>query len=235
MRSYIFTDWERGVIESYLLKSFQSNGFSVLKSRIYDNFPSLIQDIIHINTMIEKLSHEAPPGISEARDEMINWMLDYLSSIAEKIPSVDVEESLELKEKFDMEHRILLQAFNSAGSALLVIDVEGRILAVNKAFQWLFDIRKGNIIGRNLDSIFNLRITRIFRYIREKITEEGRVRDIFYVKEGTALGPRWLDISAIQLMNNGNHIATSVTLRDITDRRQLEERIKILVEQLHER
>ena len=114
----------------------------------------------------------------------------------------------------------------SADDAILSVDPHGRIATWNAAAETMYGRRTRDVVGSRLDDLFEAERAADVPHLLEAVVVGGhveRLETIHQLGDGSAVHV-WLTMSPIQDAE-GAPIGASVIVRDITDRKRLEEEL----------
>ena len=139
-----------------------------------------------------------------------------------------IEELRERLETLTRERRHLRSVLANAGDAVITTDLEGKIIDWNPGAKKLFGYSASDVIGQPASMLYRHKSTprRLMTQLSE--TREGIVRKDVRVllKSGEK---RWIGLSLSWLRNKrGETVGTIGVSKDVTDRRELEERLRQL-------
>jgi len=137
----------------------------------------------------------------------------------------------------DLDINILAATFNAVADAVIAIDVNAHITRINSAAERLTGWKKAEVIGRPVDEIFNIIqlktrqpvITRVLETLAQGITT--------HLPKGSLLvshasSEYIIEATCTPIININNQIIGAVIIfRDITERKKVEQDLKIRTEQ----
>jgi PAS domain S-box-containing protein len=221
MRSYILTDWDRERIRRFLEEDEALDGFAVLKTRLWDNIPTLFEDMRLLMMLQEKIGEAAPSPINLLVEDMKLWIIERFKS---QIPDVATEVFDKLKAQQTLRNWLLSVACEHSIEGVVITDMNRRILYVNNSFCRMAGKSKNQLIG----DTFHLRDN-----VRESIIKGGNHEEIFFTLDFGR--PMWIYFEANILHNEKKEpVAIAMFALDVTGRRRLEDRLEEVITQLKE-
>lgn len=219
MRSYILTDWDRERVRRFLEHGEALDGFSVLKNRLWDNIPTLFEDMRLLVRLQEKIGEDAPGPINLLVEDMKLWMVERFKN---QIPEVASEVYNKLKEQQTLRNWLLSVACEKSIEGVVITDMNQKILFVNNSFCRMAGKSKNQLIG----DTFHLR-----EKVRESIIGEGYYEEVFFTRDFGR--PMWIYVEANVLHNERNEsVAIAIFALDVTGRKRLEDRLEEVITQL---
>jgi PAS domain S-box-containing protein len=143
--------------------------------------------------------------------------------------AVAINTDITRQKKGDAELRYQLDLMNgimrSVSEAIFLLDREGQVTFANPAAEWMFGWRESELQGQLLHDVIH--------HSSEQICPSGDVftretflhdqEDIFYRRDGHSIS---VTCSKSALVENGKTIGAVLVVRDITDRKLAEERLR---------
>jgi two-component system cell cycle sensor histidine kinase/response regulator CckA len=188
----------------------------------------------------DRLENRQVPSFYEfrllRRDETIRWVevssarIEYGGRPAIQASLVDITERKTAEAELFIEKAYLQELFENAPEAIVLVDNDSRVLKLNSEFTRTFGFTIEEIRGRCIDDI----IAPPDRYeeageITKRIKEGERVyvETVRRHKNGT---PIEVSVVGTPIVVNGEQVAVYGIFRDITERKRMEEKYRILVE-----
>lgn len=219
MRSYILTDWDRERVRKFLEEGEALDGFSVLKTRFWDNTPTLLEDIRLLVKLYQKIGQDAPSQINLLTEDMRLWIIEQFK---QEIPQIASEVYDKLKEHQSLRNWLLSVACDHSIEGIVITDLSMKILFVNGSFCRIVGKSKNFFIGNT----FQIR-----EQVRKSIIEDGYYEDIVFTRDYGK--PKWVYYEARLLHNeNKEPVAIAIFGIDVTRRKRLEDRLEEVVNQL---
>ena len=225
MRGYIFTEWERKRITQYLNTGTIPDGFPIIKMRILENLPNLIQDIKLGIGLWAKLQNEASVELRDFALESHLWFLKHLKDTNSEIPDIVIDD---VRRELVSRNIIFETAIENAYCGILIINPHHEIIYANNAISEITGRNKNEMIGKSSDIFFSNREGYI-EWMRTKLNEEGKIKHTVYTEQKPG---KWLEIEAAKIIQGDEHVATVACVRDVSDRKNLELQVKELIDQL---
>jgi len=225
MRSYIFTEWERKRIIQYLNTGTTPDGFPIIKMRMLENIPKLIQDIKLGFEFWTTLQNDASVELRDFALESHLWYLEHLKETNSKISAVVIDD---VRRELMSRNIIFETAIENAYCGILIINPHHEIIYANNAMTEIAGRSKNEMIGKSSDIFFSNREGYI-EWIRTKLDEEGKIKQTTYTEQ---IPGKWLEIEAAKIIRGDEHVATVACVRDVSDRKNLELQVKELIDQL---
>ncbi len=162
----------------------------------------------------------------EAYSEREQHILEFVSSqVALAISRKQAEEALRQHEQ---EYQTLV---DNSPDAITRFDLEGRFQYVNPAQAELMGLPPKEIIGKNIRDLFepdDIKIGNLFDQQVKKIIEDPREQFIEF-QTLTSQGLRWVQSREVpEFANDGSIESVLVVTRDITERKQMEEKLRYM-------
>ena len=221
MRSYILTDWDRERIRRFLEDGEALDGFAVLKTRLWDNIPTLFEDMRLLMMLQEKIGEDAPGPINLLVEDMKLWIIERFKS---QIPDVASEVFDKLKEQRTLRNWLLSVACDHSIEGVVITDLNQKVLFVNNSFCRMAGKSRNHFIGNT----FQLR-----EKVSKRIMEDGYYEDVVFTHDFGK--PKWLYYEARLLQNEKKEpVAIAIFGIDVTGRRRLEDRLEEVITQLKE-
>ena len=168
--------------------------------------------------------HANVKGRNLLKNPVVNGIVVNFYNITELI-----EKERALKEKEEM----LRALFNATHDLILLIKTDGTILEYNEAMEKALGIKREEAIGK---SIYD------YKYLLDKKTFERRIgylKDVVETKKPVhfidSRRGRWFDNTYYPILNeNGEVVQIAAFAKDITDLKEMEERLKQVIENANE-
>ena len=151
----------------------------------------------------------------------------------------DITETIQAKEALRASQERLAGILNSAKDGVISIDEDQCITLFNQGAERIFGYQAGDVIGQPLDILLPPDVARSHRESIRAFSKSsspprymGVYREVMGRRKDGTTFPAEATIS--KLVQN-DHITCTVILRDITDRRQAEEELRRLNEELEQR
>ena len=156
----------------------------------------------------------------------------YKGTRAFQIVIRDISDRLKIKEELITEKERLSVTLRSISDGMIALDINSRVVLINKIAEKLTGWRQEDAIGKKLDEIFKIIDEKTKKYYKrpvEKVLQEGIIikpstNNILISKDGKQ---RNLIISAAPIRDKGNNVVgTVLVFRDITKERKMEEELQ---------
>lgn len=224
MRGYIFTEWEREKITEFLNNGAIPDGLPTIKTRMLKKLPQITEDI---KLGLEFWSAVQNEASTELRDIAINshiWFLEHLKETSSEMPDMIIDS---VERELISRNMIFEAAIENAYCGIIIFNPENEILYVNKAMTEIAGRTKNQMIGKTSD-IFLQAKEGYVEWIRRRLAEEGRFKHTVYVENYD----KWVDIEATTITQKDKHVATVACVRNVSVRKNLEQQVKELIDQL---
>ncbi len=128
--------------------------------------------------------------------------------------------------------RDLRKTFDAISDAVYLVDLDHRIIECNQALVEMLGVPRGEIIGARCYELMHRSSKPILACLGERVTYTHR-RETW---EAPGLDGRWQQVDVDPLVDDNNKVVGSVhVLRDITDRRRIDEALRAAQEDLKKR
>jgi PAS domain S-box-containing protein len=224
MRSYIFTEWERERITKFLDRGTMPDGFPIIKTRMLKNLPKLTEDIKLGLEFWSAVQNEAPIELRDFARASHIWFLEHLKETSIEIPEIILDD---VKRELLSKNMIFEAAIENAYCGIIIMNPDHEIIYVNKAMIEIAGTSKKQMIGIASHLVLQAKEDYI-KWARRQLAAEGRFKHTMYIEEYD----KWLEIEATTIMQQGKHVATIACVRNITMRKNLEQQVKELLDQL---
>jgi two-component system, cell cycle sensor histidine kinase and response regulator CckA len=157
----------------------------------------------------------------------ISISLEELNVLVEELQQQN-EELIATRQQVDAERQRYLDLFNFAPDGYLVTSVDGVIQEVNYVAAQLLNVRHSYLIGKPLTVFVHPQERQNFRKLMLQLQQEGQIRHSelhIYHNEGSTDFPAEVT-AAIECDRTGKVIGLRWLLRDISDRKQAERKIR---------
>jgi len=140
----------------------------------------------------------------------------------------DITHIKQLQDKASAQERFLLAITTNSADAIVGLDAEDVVTFWNNGAEKIFGYRAEEIVGKPFEILLppDLREKREMEYIRRHIEERGYLRNyqtIHLAKDGRSVP---VEVTRTALRDEaGRYVGSSAILRDITERKQLEEQL----------
>lgn len=224
MRSYIFTEWERERITEFLDHGTISEGFPTIKTRMLQNLPKITKDFKLGLEFWSAVQNEASTELREFALSSHLWYLEHLKETSSEIPDNIVDDvKLELISKI----MIFQAALENAYCGIMILNPDNTIIYVNRAMSEIAGRSKNEMIGKT-PGIFLQAKEGYIEWLTKQVIEKGRFKHTVY----TEVYDKWVEIEAATIMQEAKHVASVACVRDVTVRKNLEQHVKELLDQL---
>lgn len=110
--------------------------------------------------------------------------------------------------------------FESSPEGVVLLDLDGKILDINRAALSLQELSREKVVGRSFTDLSWIHEEDLARYIeRFRRRVEGEVAPPVEIRVRTPKGDRWQEVFPALLEKDGDIRAIQVILRDVTERR----------------
>ena len=225
MRSYIFTEWERERITEFLNHGTLPDGFPVIKTRMLKNLPKITEDFKLGFEFWSAVQNEASTELRDFALDSHIWYLEHLKEISSEIPDIIIED---VKRELLSKNMLFQAAIENAYCGIIISNPDHKIIYVNKAMTEITGRSKNQMIGKSSD-IFFPENEGYVEWVRKHLVEEGIFKHTVYIGEPTG---KWIEIEATGIKQEGELVATVAWVRDVTVRKNLEQQVKELIDQL---
>jgi PAS domain S-box-containing protein len=227
MRNYVLTDKERKILQSWIRDGDEQPGYHTLKTRIIHNFFALSEDVKLITNYIIKIEDSLTADSRLKTSNIKTWILEYLSLAApDNIPQVK-----EISEHLDNYSMLLASAMENSPEAVIIFDANFSVIYVNDAFLDLTGWLRESIMDKLTTDFYNG-----FTYdaIVAKLKAEGCLKGEVPFRFGGPGGePRWIEFTASAVKRDDVAVAYVSFIRDVSDRKALENELVNLVKKLN--
>ncbi|MFX0164968.1 MAG: PAS domain S-box protein [Candidatus Hodarchaeota archaeon] len=164
--------------------------------------------------------------------ELHSKVINYQGKIADLITFIDITEKRIAQQKVIESERKFRHLYENSPYGIVLLNSEGSIIDINSTIHTIFGYNKENLIGNNYLGLIGVYPSETKNALRElpKLLSQRRTLDSkvipklikIYKKDGT---PAWVqsEISTIEL---DNEIIHQVTIQDITEKTNAEEKLK---------
>jgi PAS domain S-box-containing protein len=226
LRNYVLTKKERRTLQHWLETGDEQPGYHTLKTRITHNFFPISEDIRLITKYLIQIEENLPAESRLQTKYIKTWVLEYLREAApEKIPDVQG-----ILEKLGNHSKLLVAALENSPEAIIILDKDFGVLYVNDAF--------ARLSGRSREEMSGLLISDFFNGIdyggfKAQLQSEGSLRSeapVMIRGEEGRVG--WVEFNASTIMRDGEILAYTATIRDITNKKEVELEVEALLKKL---
>jgi len=179
------------------------------------------QDFPHIGKRVMILNAKRIPGVGGRPDLILLVVSDH----------TEVEQArLELEGHLEFETKLI----DSVREALLVLDWDLRVVRANQPFYDTFHVSASDTKGRLVYEIGNgqWNVPRLRELLEVVLPDDNRFDDVYIEHDFEVIGRRVMVLNGRRL----DHLDLIVlAIRDVTDQRQMEERQRTLMGELHHR
>ncbi len=251
--SNIISEFEIGVLligkdrriswaNDYILKKYKSEGGIIGEDcGIILRFAKECEKILDSSFVSSEIDRIVTPW--KSKDNQIEYCRNIFIPIRDGSKSVEqvlwLVINLTKREKSAFEvielNKFLSNVVHNSADAIISLDRDGKIKSWNKGAETIFEYKSGEVIGKKLDFLFPKKLIKegelewiekvvlekdaIVNYETERVTKSGRV-----IIAG---------ITRTLLKNERNEIiGSSIIIKDITDRKKIEEELKNTIEEL---
>ncbi|MBN2334259.1 PAS domain S-box protein [Candidatus Bathyarchaeota archaeon] len=225
MRSYLFTEWERERIIEFLNYGTIPDGFPIIKTRMLKNLPKITEDFKLGFEFWSALQNEASPELRGFALNSHMWYLEHLKETSSDISDIIIDD---VKRELISKNMMFQAAIENSYCGIIISNTDHKIIYVNKAMTEITGKSKNQMIGKK-SNIFFPENKGYVEWVRKQLFEEGRFNHTVYT--GEPIG-KWIEIEATTITQEGELIATIAWVRDVTIRKNLEQQVKELIEQL---
>lgn len=226
MRNYVLTKKERQTLQSWLKNGEEQPGYHTLKTRITHNFFPLSEDIKLITKYLIQIEENLPAESRLQTNYIKTWVLEYMREAApDKIPDVR-----SITDKLDNQTRLLVTALENSHEAIIILDKNFYILYINDAFVWISGRSRAEVSGLLISDFF-----KGFDYgeYKTRLQADGFLRgEIPIVSRGEEGKVRWFEFNASVIRQDGEVLAYSATIRDVSGKKEVERDLEALLKKL---
>ncbi len=146
-----------------------------------------------------------------------SWMPPY--AVFSFIPSIFLYLALQKYDVFNIfPESMLSYIFASIDEGVLIVDNYGKILRLNKKAEEIFNVKKDKVVGRYTKEIF--RDNGWGQYLNIKTNQPIYLHEV-------KVGDKWYEIKSIAIYSKNTKIAKTFFIKDITEKRDAIEKLKI--------
>lgn len=225
MRSYIYTEWERERITEFLNHGTIPDGLPTIKTRMLKNLPKITQDFKLGLEFWTAVQNEASMELRDFALDSHIWYLEHLKETSSEIPDIIVDD---IERELISRYMIFEAAIENSYCGIIISNPSHKVIYVNKAMTEILGRSKNQMIGKSSDILFPGKEGYV-EWVRKQLIEEGRFKHTMYTGEPTG---KWLEIEAMVIEQEGELVATVSCVRDVTVRKNLEQQVKELIDQL---
>jgi PAS domain S-box-containing protein len=224
--------WEQGQLYALLGVDFRT-WFEIIST-----FRRLVRPYL---IMVYRDDPQRLLAAMDGLDALIEIMLStigdsYLAAMQQRIQQQEstIQNAIE-RERMNGIFRGLLE---SAPDAIVVVDSQGKIVLVNTQLEQMFAYERGAIIGQPVETLVPVRFHGRHSGHREHYSQEPRVRpmgiglELFGRRKDQTEFPVEISLSPLDTPDG---TLVSAAIRDVTERRKTEEKIRELNEDLEQR
>jgi PAS domain S-box-containing protein len=136
---------------------------------------------------------------------------------------IDITERRRAEEVLRSSEETQRALMNATSDAMLLLDTQGNILALNDAQAKRFGLSVDDMVGRNMFSFLPSAVASRRREYHEDVIATGRPVHFQDERDGM-----WLENTVFPILDNHGHVTRfAVYSRDITERRQWEEALRL--------
>src|ERR1022692_1564466 len=156
------------------------------------------------------------------------YLVKYLPVVFSLRPQKELEAEIELRKRSEEKFKGLLEA---APDAMIIANEKGEIVLINRQTEKLFGYAKEELIGKPVEILIpadfrNKHVSHRAQYMEAlKVRSMGAGLELFAIRKDGIQFPVEISLSPL-VTEEGTLISASV--RDITDRKKVEERIRFL-------
>jgi len=160
----------------------------------------------------------------EISSTVIKDKSDRIQTVAQIL---DITERKQAEERLRMEKAYLDRLFESAQEGIVMSDPAGKVMRVNSEFTRLFGYKRKEVLGRNIDELVVPR-----RYLKNGISITNKVaagENVGFEAVRQRKDGKLMDVSVLAspIVADGEVVAIYAIYRDITERKQAEERLRV--------
>lgn len=193
--------------------------------------------ILLVKLIPKALAIPSPDALKKAYDEMEQRVRERTSELRLSNENL-LREVHERKaaETAARESQLLLRAIIDNSIAVVYVkDLEGRYILVNRRYEKIFHLKSEAILGKNDHELFPPALADAFRAVDQKVIAGGEVLEIEEVAPHEDGLHTYISIKCPLFDNTGKPYALCGISTDITERKQAEEKIRQLNDELEQR
>ena len=144
---------------------------------------------------------------------------------------IDISERKEAEEKIAAIGKEWQATFNSVSDAIWIMGTDGKIIRCNKASEKLLEMKEAEMHGRFCWEVMH-RTNEPIKECPVLCLKESHKREMFIMQEKN----RWLEVTVVPMFDENEQIVGIVhVVTEVTERKQMEEAIKHVNEELERR
>ena len=164
--------------------------------------------------------------------------IDWTVSVTDSGYFIQIQEITKSKnaaETFNKSQKLLHDIINGFPSIIFVKDVDGRFLIINNKLEELLGLKSKELMGKTDYDLFSHEIAEYYRANDQKVLEDGKA--IYFEEEADLIdGHHTFIANKFPIFDiNGKPYGVGSISTDITERKHLEEQLKVAHENLEEK
>jgi two-component system sporulation sensor kinase A len=145
----------------------------------------------------------------------------------------DITERKKAEEKIRESEEKYRNLFENARDLILTVDLEGNITSANSALLE-YGYSKSELLGKSLFNIFPEEYSQRFRDFFQDFAQGRPVEGEFKIQSKAKQGYSIVEYKGNPIIQNNRTVGVQVIVRDITDRKEMEEKLRQYSERLEE-